>query len=61
MALDLASPFTAIEPTISIVARVLRAVTAIAITLTSTRPDIVESVAVMLEQMLYIDDCDTLS
>ncbi|RMY53158.1 hypothetical protein D0863_14039 [Hortaea werneckii] len=60
MGLDLASPFTAIEPTISVVVGVLRAVTAMAITLAGTKPDLAESVAAMLEQMSYIDDCDTL-
>ena len=86
MGLDLASPFTAIEPTTSVVVGVLRAVTAVscartwaltgapahwnmchgadvlqmAITLAGTKPDLAESVAAMLEQMSYIDDCDTL-
>ncbi|KAI7326164.1 hypothetical protein KC326_g350 [Hortaea werneckii] len=60
MGLDLASPFTAIEPTTSVVVGVLRAVTAMAITLAGTKPDLAESVAAMLEQMSYIDDCDTL-
>ncbi|KAI6812997.1 hypothetical protein KC340_g16716 [Hortaea werneckii] len=60
MALDLASPFTAVEPTTSVVVGVLRAVTAMAITLASTKPDLTESVVAMLEQISYIDDCDTL-
>ncbi|KAI7552573.1 hypothetical protein KC331_g1796 [Hortaea werneckii] len=60
MGLDLASPFTAIEPTTSVVVGLLRAVTAMAITLAGTKPDLAESVAAMLEQMSYIDDCDTL-
>ncbi|RMY90838.1 hypothetical protein D0861_03411 [Hortaea werneckii] len=60
MALDLASPFTVVESTTSVVFGVLRAVTAMAITLASTKPDLTESVAAMLEQMSYIDDCDTL-
>ncbi|KAI6801898.1 hypothetical protein KC361_g1467 [Hortaea werneckii] len=60
MALDLASPFTVVESTTSVVVGVLRAVTAMAITLAGTKPDLTESVAAMLEQMSYIDDCDTL-
>ncbi|RMZ16055.1 hypothetical protein D0860_01290, partial [Hortaea werneckii] len=58
--LDLASPFIAIEPTASIVVGVLRAITVMAITLASTKPDLADSIATILEQMLYINNYDTL-
>ncbi|KAI6778961.1 Vegetative incompatibility protein HET-E-like protein [Emericellopsis cladophorae] len=60
LALDLASPLTSIEPTASTVFGVVRSVSAIAISMASADLDFAKQIGDMLEQISYIDDCDTL-
>ncbi|PYI07524.1 hypothetical protein BO78DRAFT_90581 [Aspergillus sclerotiicarbonarius CBS 121057] len=60
MALDVASPLADIKPTTKIVVGVIKSVTAIAISLASVDVDFAKKIADMLEQIQYIDDCDTL-
>ncbi|KAF7562456.1 hypothetical protein G7046_g1687 [Stylonectria norvegica] len=60
LALDLASPLTSIEPTASTVFGVVRSVTAIAISFATADLEFAKQIAEMLEQISYIDDCDTL-
>ncbi|KAK0740597.1 hypothetical protein B0T18DRAFT_212785 [Schizothecium vesticola] len=60
LALDLASPLTSIEPTTSAVFGVVRGVTAIAISFSTADLDFAKKIGEMLEQLSYIDDCDTL-
>ncbi|SPO01953.1 related to vegetatible incompatibility protein HET-E-1 [Cephalotrichum gorgonifer] len=60
LALDLASPLTAAEPTTSAVFGVVRGVTAIAISFATADLDFAKQIGDMLEQISYIDDCDTL-
>ncbi|KAK8136924.1 hypothetical protein PG984_004864 [Apiospora sp. TS-2023a] len=60
MALDLASPLTSIEPTAATVFGVVRSVTAIAVTISTADVEFANHIGEMLEQISYIDDCDTL-
>ncbi|CRG85930.1 Cytoplasmic dynein 2 heavy chain 1 [Talaromyces islandicus] len=60
LALDLASPLANIEPTATTVFGVVRSVTVIAISLASADLDFANQIGAMLEQISYIDDCDTL-
>ncbi|KAK1832788.1 hypothetical protein QBC39DRAFT_348224 [Podospora conica] len=60
LALDLATPLTSIEPTTSAVFGVVRGVTAIAISFSTADLDFAKKIGEMLEQLSYIDDCDTL-
>ncbi|KAF2721180.1 hypothetical protein K431DRAFT_312687 [Polychaeton citri CBS 116435] len=60
LALDLASPLTSCEPTVTTVFGVLRGVTAIAISFASADLEFAKQIGEMLEQISYIDDCDTL-
>ncbi|MCJ1435357.1 hypothetical protein MMC27_004729 [Xylographa pallens] len=60
LALDLASPLTSIEPTATTVLGVVRCVTAIAISFASADLEFAKQIGEMLEQISYIDDCDTL-
>ncbi|WPB02450.1 uncharacterized protein RHO25_007085 [Cercospora beticola] len=59
LALDLASPLTSLEPTSLTVCGVIRSVTAIAISLATADLDFAKQIGEMLENMRYIDDCDT--
>lgn len=60
LALDLASPLTSLEPTASTVFGVVRSVTAIAIIFSTADLEFAKQIGEMLEQIAYIDDCDTL-
>ncbi|KAG9231371.1 hypothetical protein BJ875DRAFT_506721 [Amylocarpus encephaloides] len=60
LALDLASPLTNIEPTSTMVFGVVRGVTAIAISFATADLEFAKQIGEMLEQISYIDDCDTL-
>ncbi|KAJ5022574.1 hypothetical protein J3E73DRAFT_384813 [Bipolaris maydis] len=60
LALDLASPLSNLDPTASTVIGVARSVTAIAITLATADLEFAKQIGEMLEQISYIDDCDTL-
>ncbi|RTE84332.1 hypothetical protein BHE90_001195 [Fusarium euwallaceae] len=60
MALDLATPLTSLDPAVSTVFGMVRSVTAVAITLSTADEDFAKQIAAMLEQIAYIDDCDTL-
>ncbi|KAG9247285.1 hypothetical protein BJ878DRAFT_580806 [Calycina marina] len=60
LALDLASPLTNIEPHSSTVFGVVRSVTAIAISFATADLEFAKQIGEMLEQISYIDDCDTL-
>ncbi|KAL2812448.1 hypothetical protein BDW59DRAFT_155281 [Aspergillus cavernicola] len=60
LALDVASPLTSIEPTTNAVFGVVRGVTAIAISLATADLDFAKQIGDMLEQISYLDDCDTL-
>ncbi|KFH40613.1 Vegetative incompatibility protein HET-E-like protein [Hapsidospora chrysogenum ATCC 11550] len=60
LALDLASPLTSLEPTTSTVTGVVRNVSAIAISLATADLNFARQIGKMLEQISYIDDCDTL-
>ncbi|TPX14511.1 uncharacterized protein E0L32_005475 [Thyridium curvatum] len=60
LALDLASPLTSIEPTTATVFGVVKGVTALAISLSTADLELAKKIGEMLEQLAYIDDCDTL-
>ncbi|KPA38773.1 nacht nucleoside triphosphatase [Fusarium langsethiae] len=60
LALDLTAPLTALEPTTSTVFGVIRGVTAVAISISTADLDFAKKIGEMLEQISYIDDCDTL-
>ncbi|KAF5873600.1 putative ankyrin repeat protein [Botrytis fragariae] len=60
LALDLASPLTSIEPTTSMVFGIIKGVTAIAISISNADLNFAKQIGQMLEQLSYIDDCDTL-
>lgn len=60
LALDLASPLTSVEPTATTVFGVVRSVTAIAISFATADLEFAKQIGEMLEQISYIDDCDTL-
>ncbi|KAI9739902.1 MAG: hypothetical protein M1818_004958 [Claussenomyces sp. TS43310] len=60
LALDLASPLTELEPTVATVFGVVRSVTAIAISFAAADLEFAKQIGEMLEQISYIDDCDTL-
>ncbi|KFY93587.1 hypothetical protein V498_04342 [Pseudogymnoascus sp. VKM F-4517 (FW-2822)] len=59
LALDLATPLTNIEPTATVFG-VVRSVTAIAISFSTADLEFAKQIGEMLEQISYIDDCDTL-
>ncbi|CAN9292594.1 unnamed protein product [Alternaria alternata] len=60
LALDLASPLGSLDPTASTVLGVVRSVTAIAISCATADLEFAKQIGEMLEQISYIDDCDTL-
>ncbi|KAK6365425.1 hypothetical protein LTR64_008794 [Lithohypha guttulata] len=60
LALDLASPVSNLEPAAATVFGVVKSVTAIAITFASADLEFAKQIGEMLEQLSYIDDCDTL-
>ncbi|KND92704.1 Vegetative incompatibility protein HET-E-1, partial [Tolypocladium ophioglossoides CBS 100239] len=60
LALDLATPLTNIEPTSATVFGVVKSVTAIAISFSTADLEFAKRIGEMLEQLSYIDDCDTL-
>ncbi|CAN9290739.1 unnamed protein product [Alternaria alternata] len=60
LALDLASPLSSLDPTASTVLGVVRSVTAIAISCATADLEFAKQIGEMLEQISYIDDCDTL-
>ncbi|CAM1503386.1 Fc.00g081620.m01.CDS01 [Cosmosporella sp. VM-42] len=60
LALDLTAPLTALEPTTSTVFGVIRGVTAVAISISTADFEFAKKIGEMLEQISYIDDCDTL-
>ncbi|KAF2440432.1 hypothetical protein P171DRAFT_394849 [Karstenula rhodostoma CBS 690.94] len=60
LALDLASPLSSLDPTATTVFGVVRSVTAIAITFATADLEFAKQIGDMLEQISYIDDCDTL-
>ncbi|KAF4512779.1 hypothetical protein G6O67_000119 [Ophiocordyceps sinensis] len=60
LALDLAIPLTSIEPTAAMVFGVVKGVTAIAISFSTANLEFAKQIGEMLEQLSYIDDCDTL-
>ncbi|KAM7189105.1 hypothetical protein V8F33_010226 [Rhypophila sp. PSN 637] len=60
LALDLAAPLTSLEPTTATVFGVVRSVTAIAISFSTADLAFAKQIGEMLEQLSYIDDCDTL-
>ncbi|KAI1498957.1 hypothetical protein F5X99DRAFT_391625 [Biscogniauxia marginata] len=60
LALDLATPLANIEPTAATVVGVVRSVTAIAISISTADLEFAKQIGEMLEQISYIDDCDTL-
>ncbi|KAL2202401.1 hypothetical protein CC79DRAFT_1361506 [Sarocladium strictum] len=60
LAIDLAAPLTAIEPTTSAVFSVIRGVTAVGISISAADVDFARQIGEMLEHIQYIDDCDTL-
>ncbi|KAG4282239.1 hypothetical protein FPRO04_13360 [Fusarium proliferatum] len=60
LALDLTTPLTALEPTTSTVFGVIRGVTAVAISISTADLEFAKKIGEMLEQISYIDDCDTL-
>ncbi|KAI9652058.1 MAG: hypothetical protein M1831_007250 [Alyxoria varia] len=60
LALDLASPLTSLEPTVTTVFGVVRSVTVIAISLASADLEFAKQIGAMLEEISYIDDCDAL-
>ncbi|KAL1794606.1 hypothetical protein ACET3X_006422 [Alternaria dauci] len=60
LALDLASPLSNLDPTASTVLGVVRSVTAIAISCATADLEFAKQIGEMLEQISYIDDCDTL-
>ncbi|ERS96506.1 hypothetical protein HMPREF1624_07422 [Sporothrix schenckii ATCC 58251] len=57
---DLAAPLASIEPTAGTVVGVVRSVTAIAISMSTADAQFAMQIGDMLEQISYIDDCDTL-
>ncbi|CAI6336993.1 unnamed protein product [Periconia digitata] len=60
LALDLASPWANLDPTAKTVFTVVSGVTAVAITFATADLAFAEQIGEMLEQISYIDDCDTL-
>ncbi|KIX03675.1 uncharacterized protein Z518_07228 [Rhinocladiella mackenziei CBS 650.93] len=60
LALDLASPLSKFDPTATTVVGVVRSVTAIAISFATADLQFAKQIGEMLEQISYIDDCDTL-
>ncbi|KAH7175806.1 hypothetical protein EDB81DRAFT_896495 [Dactylonectria macrodidyma] len=60
LALDLASPLTSLEPTATTVFGVVKSVTALAISFATADLEFAKQIAEMLEQISYIDDCNTL-
>jgi hypothetical protein len=60
LALDLASPLASLDPAASSVIGVVRSVTAIAISFATADLEFARQIGEMLEQISYIDDCDTL-
>ncbi|KAK3897898.1 hypothetical protein C8A05DRAFT_38527 [Staphylotrichum tortipilum] len=60
LALDLADPLTSIDPMVGSVFGVVKNVTAIAISLATADAAFAKQIGDMLEQLSYIDDCDTL-
>ncbi|KAK0642064.1 hypothetical protein B0T16DRAFT_462079 [Cercophora newfieldiana] len=60
LVLDLATPLTSIEPTTATVFGVVKGVTAIAISFSTADLEFAKKIGEMLEQLSYIDDCDTL-
>ncbi|KFY59291.1 hypothetical protein V496_05718 [Pseudogymnoascus sp. VKM F-4515 (FW-2607)] len=60
LALDLAAPLANIEPTAAMAFGVVRSVTAIAISFSTADLEFAKQIGDMLEQISYIDDCDTL-
>ncbi|KAL5371373.1 hypothetical protein DPSP01_014309 [Paraphaeosphaeria sporulosa] len=60
LALDLTSPLSSLDPTATTVFGVVKSVTAIAITFATADLEFARQIGDMLEQISYIDDCDTL-
>ncbi|KAF4467462.1 NACHT nucleoside triphosphatase [Fusarium albosuccineum] len=60
LALDLASPLASFDPAASTVFGLVRGVTAIAVSVSTADLEFAKQIAEMLEQISYIDDCDTL-
>ncbi|RYP45020.1 hypothetical protein DL768_008585 [Monosporascus sp. mg162] len=60
LAVDLATPLTSLAPTATTVFGVVRSVTALAISLATADQEFAKKIGEMLEQISYIDDCDTL-
>ncbi|KAI1266270.1 hypothetical protein F5Y18DRAFT_25077 [Xylariaceae sp. FL1019] len=60
LALDVASPFTNIEPVSSSVFSIVRNVTAIAISISTVDTDFARQIGDMIKRIAWIDDCDTL-
>ncbi|KAK5093253.1 hypothetical protein LTS08_008936 [Lithohypha guttulata] len=60
LALDVASPLSNIDPAGTAVFGVVKGVTAIAITFANADIEFAKQIGEMLEQISYIDDCDTL-
>ncbi|KAJ2890888.1 hypothetical protein MKZ38_001226 [Zalerion maritima] len=60
LAVDLVSPLANIEPATATVFGVIRSVTAIAISFSTADLEFAKQIGEMLEQISYIDDCDTL-
>ncbi|KAI4268987.1 MAG: hypothetical protein LQ337_007536 [Flavoplaca oasis] len=60
LALDMASPFTSIEPTASTAVGVVSSVTAIAIAICGAEEALNAQIVTMLEHVAIIDECDTL-
>ncbi|KJK73834.1 hypothetical protein H634G_10881 [Metarhizium anisopliae BRIP 53293] len=60
LALDLATPLTDIQPVSAAVFGVVKGVTAIAISFAAADVEFAKKIGEMLEQMSYIDECDTL-
>ncbi|KAF2416555.1 hypothetical protein EJ08DRAFT_99133 [Tothia fuscella] len=60
LALDVASPLSSFDPTAATVFGVVKSVTAIAISFATADLEFARQIGEMLEQISYIDDCDTL-
>ncbi|KID94934.1 NACHT domain protein, partial [Metarhizium majus ARSEF 297] len=60
LALDLATPLTDMQPVSAAVFGVVKGVTAIAISFAAADVEFAKKIGEMLEQMSYIDECDTL-
>ncbi|EXJ89941.1 hypothetical protein A1O3_03008 [Capronia epimyces CBS 606.96] len=60
LALDIASPLSRLDPTATTVVGLVSSVTAIAISFASADLQFAKQIGEMLEQISYIDECDTL-